>query len=106
MRLFELDQPDPLVTKLIAVADQLHSDLDNKEMQADMSVDDLLSYFQKYDIVLDKMDLYNMIKKPPLNQMISNIQGDEVIFKGSEDEELPDDQKKDTVAAMAKHAMK
>lgn len=106
MRLFEFDDPGSLVTKLIAVSDQLHTDLDNKKTQADMTVDKLLSYFQKYDIVLDKMDLYNMIKKPPLNQLISNIQGDKVIFKGLEEPELPDDQKKDTVAAMAKRAMK
>ena len=95
MRLFEFDDPGSLVTKLIAVSDQLHTDLDNKKTQADMTVDKLLSYFQKYDI-----------KKPPLNQLISNIQGDKVIFKGSEEPELPDDQKKDTVAAMAKRAMK
>ena len=53
MRLFEFDDPGSLVTKLIAVSDQLHTDLDNKKTQADMTVDKLLSYFQKYDIVLE-----------------------------------------------------
>lgn len=108
MRLFEFDQPDPLVTKLIAVSDQLHTDLDDEKTQANMTVDKLLQYFQKYDIVLDQSDLYNMIKKPPLKNLISNIEGDKVIFKGfgePEGEDRPDEKRK-MIKAMAAKAAK
>ena len=67
MRLFEIDNSDPLLVKLIAVSDQLYTDLLNGETDPDMTTEELLQYLQKYDIVLDKTDLYNMIKKPPLN---------------------------------------
>jgi hypothetical protein len=83
MRLFELTDIDPQTAKLIAITDQLRVGLDkNPDLQ--WSTDDLLQYFQKYDITLDITDFYDMIKKPPLNNVISNIQGDNVIFKGQD----------------------
>lgn len=115
MRLYEFE-PDPLVTQIVTVTDQLKDDLENNKLDPppeEWTVDDLLEYFQKYDIILDlKQDLFNMIQKPPLNDVISNIQGDKVIFKGHEPSEAPDvgsttpeDQKK-VVAQMAKRAIK
>lgn len=107
MRLYEFEAVDPLIPKLVAVSDQLISDFSDDELQSGMSVDDLLTYFQKYDIVLDKMDLFNMIKKPPLKNIIDNIQNDKVVFKGSEDQAMPDkDDNKEVVAAMAAKAAK
>jgi len=105
MRLFELDGLDPLVVKLIAVSDQLHTDLQNGEADPDMTTEELLQYLQKYDIILDKTDLFNMIKKPPLNKIISNIQSDKVIFKGMGTPEAPDqDQNNQIVKQMANQA--
>jgi hypothetical protein len=52
-----------------------------------------------------------MIKKPPLKNVISNIQGEKVVFKGQAGETpdiestTPDDQKK-IVAQMAKNTLK
>ena len=62
---------------------------------------------QKYDIVLDVTDLYDMIKNPPLNTVIKNIQGDSVIFKGHDDEmKNPDQtQNQEIVGQMAQSAM-
>lgn len=83
--------------------------VDNEEIN-DFTVDDILEYFQTYDVILDREDLYNMIKVPPLKNVIDNIQGDTVIFKGQESEatEMPDDPEaeKKTVKQMAKRAMK
>jgi FMN-dependent NADH-azoreductase len=82
MRLFELAGPDPIVTRLVAITDQLKSELDSKKIDPQMNVDQLLKYLSDYDIVVDVSDLYNMIQKPPLKNIIDNIQGDQVIFKG------------------------
>lgn len=105
MRLLELVDTNTLVTKLVAVSDQLKSDLDQKKADSDMSVNELLNYLQKYNITLDKIDLYNMIKKPPLKNLIQNIQGDKVIFKGfaTPEPENNSDSKK-TVKSMADKA--
>lgn len=108
MRLFELSQPNPLITKLVAISDQLKTDIDNGEIDPKMSVDELLEYFRNYDITLDVTDLYDMIKKQPLKKLISNIQGQDVIFKGLSQPESPDqtDQNQKIVQQMAQSAMK
>jgi hypothetical protein len=106
MLLYELDGPDPLLAKIITVSDQLKSLVD-KGSAKDWTLDQLLAYFQKYDVSLDKKDLYSMIKKPPLKDVITNIQGDKVVFKGAEAPVAPeqgDNQK--VVQQMAAQAMK
>jgi hypothetical protein len=111
MFLSEIAEPDPKITRLVTIVDQLKTDVDNGKIKPDWTVNQLLSYFRKYDIIIDKNDLYKMIKKPPLKNAISNIQGDKVIFKGQESEKAdvkpttPDDQKK-IVAQMAKNTLK
>jgi hypothetical protein len=105
MRLYEFAGPNPMVTKLVAVADQLKSDLEKGEADSNMSLPDFLQYLKKYDIILDKTDLYDMIKQLPLKNLISNIQGDRIVFKGfGTPEAPPEDESKNIVAGMAKHA--
>ena len=108
MRLYEFVNTDSLVTKLVAVSDQLQSDLAEKRADTEMTVDQLLKYFQKYNITLDKLDLYNMIKKPPLKNLIDNIQGDHIVFKGFAGPEASPDKSENekTVKAMAANAAK
>jgi hypothetical protein len=104
MRLYEF-AADPIVTSLVAVVDQLQTDLDSGEVHSDWTVPELLAYFRDYDILLDKTDLYNMIQVPPLNSLIQNIQGDNVIFKGQTSAaDQPEDEKKKIVKSMANHA--
>ena len=107
MFLFELDG-DPLTTRLIAVANQLKSGIDSGKEKSDWTVDDFLSYLEQFDIPIEKEDLYDMIKNPPLNKIISNIQGDNIIFTGqSKDTGAEDvDQNKKVISQMAKSALK
>lgn len=103
MRLYEF--ADPTVTKLVAVTDQLKSDLEKGEEDPNMSLPDFLQYLKKYDIILDKTDLYDMIKNMPLKNLISNIQGDKIIFKGfGTPEAPPEEESQKIVAGMAKQA--
>lgn len=98
----------PLMSKLIVVSDQLKTDADKMGPDEAWTVDNLLQYFQMYDIILDKEDLYNMIKKPPLNHIIDNIKGDAIVFKGDEISggEPEKDKNKEVVKQMAKKALK
>lgn len=105
MRLYEF-ATDPLIPKLIAVSDQLKDDLNNNVIPPDMTLEQFIEYLQAYGITLDPNDLYNMIKKPPLNNLISNIKDNKVIFKGFGTPEEPEDEKKKIVQQMAKSAQK
>lgn len=109
MFLYELDT-NVIAPKLVALVNQLKQDLDDGEVSTDFTVDQLLNYFQNYDVILDVNDLYNMIKVPPLKKLITNIQGDKVIFKGQEESQpeydAPESDDKKTVAQMANRAMK
>ncbi len=107
MRLYEFADESSYVTKIVALSNQLKNDLDNGDIPLDFSVEDLQDYFRKYDVILDRDDLYNMITKQPLKDVIRNIQGDKVVFKGQDAPgEAPQDQNQKVVAQMAKNALK
>lgn len=106
MRLFELDLQNALATKIVAATDQLKFDLENGMIEPNWTLDQLLDYFQDHDVILDPTDLYVMIKQEPLKSVISNIQGDQVVFKGqATSTEMPQDQSQQVVAQMAQSAM-
>ena len=108
MFLFELEA-DPLTVKLVAVTNQLKSNIDSGSSSADWTVDELLEYLQLFGISIEKEDLFDMIKNPPMNKVISNIQGDKVIFSGQSGADTGDtdvDQDKKIVSQMAKSALK
>jgi hypothetical protein len=112
MRLYEfadLEGDNARAASIIAVANQLKQHVDQGKIDADtFSVDQLLDYFQKNDIILDRQDLYTMIEKPLLKNIISNIQGNKVVFKGKEQDDASpqqQDQQQKTVANMAKSAL-
>lgn len=113
MRLYEFVDPEDdnaRAASIIAVANQLKQHVDQGKIDAnDFSLDQLLDYFQKNDIILDPQDLYSMIQKPLLKGVISNIQGDKVVFKGKEEVNTSpqqQDQNQKTVSQMAKSALK
>lgn len=106
MRLFEFAN-SPLLVSLVASTSQLKSQIDSGKVKPNWTVPELLHYYRDNDIIIDKGDLYNMIKQPPLNKYITNIQGDNVVFKGQSEpgQQAPDENKK-IVKQMAKDAMK
>lgn len=110
MRLYEFAENDPLRVKLTAVASQLRQRIEDTNMTEPMSTDALLKILADHDINLDKSDLFDIVKKEPLKNIIQNINGHEVIFKGqssNDDSEMntPDENAK-TREQMAKKALK
>ena len=114
MRLNEFVEPaedKALAASILAVSNHLQQQVETGEINPDnYTVDDLLDLFQSQDIILDVQDLYTMLDKPLLKGIISNIEGDKVVFKGEEpismdSDEQPDDSQK-VVANMANSAMK
>jgi hypothetical protein len=110
MLLIEMEQRPDFTPRLVAVTNQLEQFFEKNGYPENMTVDQLLTHFSKYDIILDVNDLYNMIQNPPLDSIISNIQGDLIVFVGqdgnTDSPEIPDEEKDDTVEKMAKRAMK
>ena len=115
MRLYEfVDAQDSnaMAASIVAVSNQLKQHVEDGSIDADnFTVDQLLDTFQDNDIILDVQDLYKMLDKPLLKSVISNIQGDKVIFKGHEPVTIQPGQDKEsdsekTVDKMAKSAMK
>jgi hypothetical protein len=105
MLLFELENPD--IVKFAAIVSQLKGELDDNTVDSNWTTDMLMDYFQQNGINLDITDLYDMIKNPPLNGLITNIQGDNVIFKGKGEAETNPDpsQSQQVVQQMAQSAM-
>jgi hypothetical protein len=60
------------------------------------------------EINLDDEELRDMLDEPPLSNLIANIKGDQVIFKGigPDTAELDDKQSERTLDTMAKRAAK
>jgi hypothetical protein len=111
MRLYEFADPDQdnaRAVEIIAVSNELKQDVENRKIDpANFSTDELIDYFDERGIILDPQNLYSMIKKPLLKGIISNIQGDKVVFKGEEPIDTTDtpDENQATVANMAQSAM-
>jgi hypothetical protein len=108
MRLYEFANSDPQVTSLIAISNQLKDAIDSGQADDNWTVDELLQYFHEYSINLSPGDLRKMITQPPLNNVISNIKGDQVVFVGQDSgsaETDDQDQNQEVVAQMAKSAM-
>jgi hypothetical protein len=106
MRLFELEDPNRV--RLAAVTDQLKNDIENGRELPDWTVDDFLGYLQDQGINLSDDDLYDMYKNPPLNSLISNIEGDNIIIRGQQEgvDQNPDEQEsQQVVKQMANKAM-
>ena len=108
MRLFEFDNNDPLRVKLTAVTSQLQSDLQNANSEDPMSTDAFLHLLRQNDIIIDKSDIYDIIKKEPLLHFIKDIEDDRVIFRGQvlAKEPIDPDNSEQIVAQMAKKAAK
>lgn len=108
MKLFEFADDDPLRVKLTAVASQLKSIAQGST--SFLSSDDLVTILNKNGISLDKSDLFDMVKKEPLKNIISDINDNKVTFKGqsgSEDLDAPDKDESEKVRQqMAKKALK
>ena len=81
MRLFEFAKDDPLRVKLMGIAKQLETQSHDKPMPTD----EFLQFLRKNGINLDKADLFDLIKKEPLSNIISDVSNDEVTFANQTD---------------------
>lgn len=110
MLLVEFMEDDPLRIRLTAVVSQLRARRKDTDTKQPMKVRSLINLLKDNDINVTKHDLFDMIKVAPLKNIIDNIQGENVIFKGEHGEEntadVDSDKTEKTLDKMAKRASK
>lgn len=108
MRLHEFDAEN-LNMRLVAIIGQVHSRIKDEGFTKEYKLDSLLNLLKSKDINIDRETLVDMIDNEPLNNIIANVKGDRVIFKGELDDntdaESPE-RSTDTLEKMAKRAAK
>jgi hypothetical protein len=85
VRLYEFEPDNPLRVKLTSIVSQLRSRLEDTGAKKPFSTDALLDMLRDQDIEVSKDDLFDMVKEPPLKNIIKNVSGNEVTFKGQHD---------------------
>lgn len=81
---------NPLNTKLAAVAGQIVARLKDTNSKSPISVQAFLNKLHDEEIELSRDDLEELIKVPPLSNLIANIQDNKVIFVGGDKQEQGD----------------
>ncbi len=112
MRIDEVDSHSADTQKLVALSQFLLARANDTDAKKSISIQSFLKLANNQGISLTADRLKDISQRPPLNNLIQDVQGDaktgEVIFKG--DEQVTDtmsvDQARDTVDSMAKRAAK
>jgi hypothetical protein len=107
MRILEV-AADPNAQRLAALTQFLLGRSEDTAAAKKISTDAYLKLAGDMGISLTKSQLIDMVQHPPLSNLITNVENDEIIFKGAET--APDtmsvDQARKTVDSMAKRAAK
>jgi hypothetical protein len=107
MRITELYSKND--AELLALSQFLLSRAEDKNAQKKISVPAFLKMAANMEISLTRDQLIDLSQRPPLNNVIQGIDGDEIRFKGAEGPPtatMTKDQAQATVDAMAKRAAK
>ena len=85
MRLYEFAEDDPLRVNLAAITNQLKER--TRRTSSPLTTDELLEFLRSKGIVLDKPDLYDIVNKEPLSNIIKSVNKDVVTFVGQSEQD-------------------
>lgn len=85
MKLYELDHDDPNEIKLVGIITQIYNRIKDTGFTKKYNLTSLLNTLSDAGIHIDEFDFRDMINDHPLNNLIADIKGDSVIFKGDSD---------------------
>jgi len=100
---------DPNTVRLVALAKFLRGRAQDTQSVKPTSVDTFIGIARDMGIDFTAERLQTLVTKDPLRNIIANIEGNNIIWKGSEETVAPTmgvDQARDTVDRMAKRAAK
>jgi hypothetical protein len=83
VRIFEIDDNDPLRVKLTAIVSQLRSEIKKSGFKKPYSLKAMISRLRDQGIAFSEQQFRDMAEQEPLSNLISNIDGDAITFKGT-----------------------
>ena len=104
-----VEMDDPLRVATTATLSQIKSQIEDSAFKGKFSVKALISKLAQNGVHVNHEQLLDLVKEEPWSNLIADIKGDTVVFKGgpdaSTDAEAPDESS-DTMDKMAKRAAK
>lgn len=96
---------------LTGIISQILSRIEDTGFKKEYSLKSLLNTLSEKGYDIDREEFMDMIKNPPLKNIIANVKGNTVVFKGAEQETddslaVDQDETSDTLEKMAKRAEK
>lgn len=108
MRLYEFEddfsQDDPLRVATTAALSRIKADIEDSGYKGEYKVKSLLSALSKSGVNITHEQLIKVSKQAPWSNIIANIKGDRVIFKGDPDSDTSNTEPDDTTDTMKKMA--
>ncbi len=105
----EFESDDPLRVATTAALSRIKADIEDSGYKGEYKVKSLLSALRKSGVNISHEELIQVSKQEPWSNLIANIKGDRVIFKGDPDSDTsntePDDST-DTLKKMANRSEK
>lgn len=102
-------EDDSMSVKLTGIISQLHGRLKDTATKKPFSLTALINLLRSQGISVSEDQFREMIKNPPLSNLIADVKGNDVIFMGDDnpqsDMENPD-QTTDTLEKMSRRASK
>ena len=112
MRLYEFagdQKSDPVLVTLTGLLKQIQGRIEDTGAASPASLTAILSMLRDSNVNISPEDFRSMVKNEPLVNIIDNIKGDKVFFKGQSDTSNDlesDEDAEETVSKMAKKASK
>jgi len=108
MRINEVTNPVSSVAKLTALAQFVSERTKETDADIGMSMDAFIELAHDMGVSVARNDLYDLVKTPPLNNLVKDITDNKIVFYGqstsSDTEKMPVDQAEKIVSKMAKRA--
>lgn len=107
MKLVEFTISDKNSEQLTVLSQFLLSRAKDTDSQKRISVQAFLKIAADMGISFTRAQLLNQVAQPPLSNLIDNVEGDEIVFKGDDtaDAAMPVSKAQDVVGKMSKRAL-
>lgn len=107
MKVTEVTRPKNSIVKLTALAQFVSERSKEADAEIGISMDAFIELAHDMGVSVTREDMYDLVKRPPLSNLIKDISDNKVVFKGqtsSQATKMPVDQAEKIVSKMAKRA--
>jgi hypothetical protein len=90
MRLFEFEdnfENDPMRVATAAALSHIQSEIEDSSFKGRFKTDSLINVLRNYGVRVTRAQLQDLVNKEPWSNLIANVSGDYVVFKGKDDQD-------------------